>query len=47
MKKSVLSVHEELVTYGERTQTDEQLIEIIIGNEKKAKDGRCSGKKEI
>ena len=38
MKKSVLSVHEELVTYGERTQTDEQLIEIIIGNEKKAKD---------
>ena len=37
MKKSVLEIHEELVTYGEKTQSTEKLIEIIIGNEKKAK----------
>ena len=34
MKKSVLEIHEELVTYGEKTQSTEKLIEIIIGNEK-------------
>ena len=38
MKKSVLEIHEELVTYGEKTQSTEKLIEIIIGNEKKAKE---------
>ena len=36
MKKSVLEIHEELVTYGEKTQSTEKLIEIIIGNENKA-----------
>ena len=38
MKKSLLEIHEELVTYGEKTQSTEKLIEIIIGNEKKAKE---------
>ena len=38
MKKSVLEIHAELVTYGEKTQSTEKLIEIIIGNEKKAKE---------
>ena len=37
MKRSTLEVHEDIMTYGEKSQTVEQLLEIIIGDENKAK----------
>ena len=53
MKKSILSVHEEIMRYGEHAQSNEDLIGMIIGNKEKAEklvDGYqtmedCIGKK--